>query len=114
MQFLVCIWLGAVIASSDAPAAGAPPRKSAVPAFTDVTRESGVEAIVDDNYAAHPKWWLSGLHLVDLDGDGHLDLFLSAPRDKRGGGGTERWQGAFQAGCGQVSAHGNPPLLRLR
>ncbi|MGA2032998.1 MAG: VCBS repeat-containing protein [Thermoguttaceae bacterium] len=46
--------------------------------FTDVTRSSGLEQIVADNYAAHPKWWLSGLHLVDLDGDGHLDLFLSA------------------------------------
>jgi len=46
--------------------------------FTVITRESGLEQIVKDNYAAHPKWWLSGLHLVDLDGDGHLDLFLSA------------------------------------
>ena len=46
--------------------------------FTDVTHESGLQQIVEDNYAAHPKWWLSGLHLVDLDGDGHLDLFLSA------------------------------------
>ena len=42
--------------------------------FTDVTQESGLQQIVEDNYAAHPKWWLSGLHLVDLDGDGHLDL----------------------------------------
>jgi len=48
------------------------------PGFTVITRESGLEQIVQDNYAAHPKWWLSGLHLVDLDGDGHLDLFLSA------------------------------------
>ena len=22
------------------------------------------------HYQRHPKWWLSGLHLVDLDGDG--------------------------------------------
>jgi hypothetical protein len=53
-------------------------RESRKPTFTDIARESGVEQIVKDNYAAHPKWWLSGLHLVDLDGDGHLDLFLSA------------------------------------
>ena len=48
------------------------------PAFTDVTEASGVAALVDDHYAAHPQWWLSGLHLVDLDADGRLDLFLSA------------------------------------
>ena len=48
------------------------------PGFTDVTKESGVGKIVEDHYAAHPKWWLSGVHLVDLDGDGVLDLFLSA------------------------------------
>jgi hypothetical protein len=48
------------------------------PGFTAITRESNLAQIVEDNYAAHPKWWLSGLHLVDLDGDGQLDLFLSA------------------------------------
>ncbi|MBN2477013.1 MAG: VCBS repeat-containing protein [Pirellulales bacterium] len=45
--------------------------------FTDITETSGVAALVDDQYAAHPQWWLSGLHLVDLDTDGNLDLFLS-------------------------------------
>ena len=53
-------------------------------AFTTVTKESGVEAAVDAKYAKDPKWWLSGLHLVDLDADGDLDLFLSA----HGGGGA--------------------------
>ncbi|MEE8450529.1 MAG: CRTAC1 family protein [Thermoguttaceae bacterium] len=48
------------------------------PAFTDVTKASGVATLVDDHYAAHPQWWLSGLHLVDLDADGNLDLFLSS------------------------------------
>jgi hypothetical protein len=52
--------------------------------FTPVTRESGVEAAIDAKYEKDPKWWLSGLHLVDLDGDGDLDLFLSA----HGGGGA--------------------------
>jgi hypothetical protein len=23
-----------------------------------------------------PKWWLSGVNLIDLDADGKLDLFL--------------------------------------
>ena len=48
------------------------------PRFTTVTDSSGVEKLVADAYAAEPKWWLSGLHLVDLDADGDLDLFLSA------------------------------------
>jgi hypothetical protein len=48
------------------------------PTFTDITDVSGIAAIVSAHYAAHPSWWLSGLHLVDLDGDGDLDLFLSA------------------------------------
>lgn len=47
-------------------------------AFTKVTTESGVAEIVRQKYQQNPKWWLSGLHLVDLDGDGDLDLFLSA------------------------------------
>ncbi len=46
--------------------------------FADITRASGIARLVDDHYASYPKWWLSGLHLVDLDGDGDLDLFLSA------------------------------------
>lgn len=47
------------------------------PSFTDITGVSGVAKMVDGHYAAHPRWWLSGLHLVDLDADGDLDLFLS-------------------------------------
>jgi hypothetical protein len=47
-------------------------------AFTKVTVPSGVEAIIQQKYEADPEWWLSGLHLVDLDTDGDLDLFLSA------------------------------------
>jgi hypothetical protein len=48
------------------------------PSFTDITEASGIARLVTDHYAAHPTWWLSGLHLVDLDADGDLDLFLSA------------------------------------
>jgi hypothetical protein len=64
--------------------AGVPAEPPPGQGFTDVTRECGLEAILRDKYAASPKWWLSGLHLVDLDGDGHLDFFMSA----HGGGGA--------------------------
>src|SRR5678815_1512506 len=46
--------------------------------FVNVTRESGVAEAVTRQYERHPKWWLSGLNLVDLDSDGQLDLFLAA------------------------------------
>jgi hypothetical protein len=48
------------------------------PHFTDITRDTGVSQLLDDKYRADPKWWLSGVDLVDLDGDGHLDLFLGS------------------------------------
>jgi hypothetical protein len=47
-------------------------------AFTDVTDSSGISAIIAQKYKEDPNWWLSGEHLVDLDNDGHLDLFLDA------------------------------------
>ena len=50
--------------------------------FTNVTASSGVGGIVAQQYQQSPNWWLSGEHLVDLDGDGDLDLFL----DSHGGG----------------------------
>ena len=56
--------------------------------FVDVTKSSGVADAIARHYEMfgwelrgrdrYPKWWLSGLNLVDLDGDGHLDLFLAA------------------------------------
>ncbi len=48
------------------------------PPFTNITKDSGIARLVHAHYASYPTWWLSGLHLVDLDGDGDLDLFLSA------------------------------------
>jgi hypothetical protein len=46
--------------------------------FSDVTKESGLDAVIDAHYRHEPKWWLSGTNLVDVDNDGHLDLFLGA------------------------------------
>jgi DNA-directed RNA polymerase specialized sigma24 family protein len=46
--------------------------------FTNVTESSGIAAIIAQKYQEDPNWWLSGEHLVDLDNDGHLDLFLDA------------------------------------
>src|ERR1043166_645295 len=57
-------------------AAGTPAVKNG--GFVDVTKSSGVAAAIARHYDRHPKWWLSGLNLVDLDGDGQLDLFLAA------------------------------------
>src|SRR5262245_13767731 len=75
--------------------------------FTDITRESGVADLVAQQYDKHPKWWLSGLHLVDLDGDGKLDLFLSA----HGGGGA---RAALNDGAGRFSlAQGTYPLTEI-
>jgi urease beta subunit len=46
--------------------------------FTNVTDSSGISAIIAQKYQEDPNWWLSGEHLVDLDNDGDLDLFLDA------------------------------------
>jgi hypothetical protein len=45
--------------------------------FANVTVDSGVDAIITQKYQETPNWWLSGQHLVDLDNDGDLDLYLS-------------------------------------
>src|SRR5262245_59930856 len=75
--------------------------------FTDITKESGVAGLVARKYEKNPRWWLSGLHLVDLDGDGKLDLFLSA----HGGGGAVA---ALNDGKGRFSlAPGNYPPTEI-
>src|SRR5215470_1691223 len=47
-------------------------------AFTDVTKASGIEDGVARHWRDFPKVWLSGLTLVDLDGDGALDLHVGS------------------------------------
>src|SRR5262245_12950737 len=75
--------------------------------FTDITKETGVADLVAQHYGKNPKWWLSGLHLVDLDGDGKLDLFLSA----HGGGSA---LAALNDGAGRFSlAPGNYPSTEI-
>src|SRR6185503_4707067 len=59
--------------AADTNAAGTSPA-----VFADATKSSGAGDAIARHYERHPKWWLSGLNLVDLDGDGNLDLFLSA------------------------------------
>ncbi len=76
-RIITAVIFFAVILATTGLWAAAPAPPSPPPAFTDITADSGVEKIVQDKYAAEPKWWLSGLHLVDLDGDGCLDLFMS-------------------------------------
>ncbi len=55
----------------------AAPPPPPVGTFTNVTVGSGVGAIVNQKYQETPSWWLSGQHLIDLDNDNDLDLFLS-------------------------------------
>src|SRR5262245_53646299 len=62
--------------AADANSAGISPAKNG--GFVDMTQSSGVGDAIARHYERYPKWWLSGLNLVDLDGDGQLDLFLAA------------------------------------
>ncbi len=46
--------------------------------FIETSQESGLARIIDEKYLKDPKWWLSGLYLIDLDGDGILDFVTGA------------------------------------
>jgi RNA polymerase sigma factor (sigma-70 family) len=57
-------------------AAGDAPR-SAPERFVDATEESGLGALLRRHYARFPGWHPSGATLLDIDGDGQLDLHLA-------------------------------------
>jgi len=75
--------------------------------FTDITSPSGVAAIVDAHYSANPDWWLSGIHFVDLDDDGKLDLFFFSH------GGGDALAALGDDGGGFVVASGAYPTTEL-
>src|SRR5262245_4304378 len=75
--------------------------------FTDITDTSGVGAIVGAHYAANPDWWLSGIHFVDLDEDGKLDLFFSSH------GGADALAALGDGSDGFVVAPGSYPSTEL-
>lgn len=54
-----------------------PPAQTTKP-FADITKESGVADAIARHYQQHSNWWLSGINLVDLDGDGKLDVFFAS------------------------------------
>jgi len=54
--------------------AARPPDKG----FTDITQESGVGEGIARHLSDFPKVWLSGLSLVDLGGEGALDLHVGS------------------------------------
>ncbi len=59
------------------------------------------------HYTRHPNWWLSGLNLVDLDGDGQLDLFFAAHGAGRSLALLNDGQGHFK------EAEGSYPLTEI-
>jgi RNA polymerase sigma factor (sigma-70 family) len=53
----------------------------AINRFTDATDETGLTAMLKQQYARFPDWHPSGATLLDIDGDGHLDLHLAGQCD---------------------------------
>lgn len=66
-----CAWVSAPAVSSAA-------EEKSEGRFTDITDSSGIGKLISAQFEKYPKWWLSGLYLIDLDGDGHLDFVTGA------------------------------------
>jgi RNA polymerase sigma factor (sigma-70 family) len=49
--------------------------------FVDATEETGLGAILRQHYSRFPGWYPSGATLLDIDGDGQLDLHLAGQSD---------------------------------
>lgn len=65
--------LSCALAAGQTTTASAPSGK-----FTDATESSGIGKVISDNFTKSPSWWISGLYLLDLDGDDHLDFATGA------------------------------------
>jgi hypothetical protein len=53
------------------------PAPPALNRFVEATEETGLGAILRQHYARFPDWHPSGATLLDIDGDGRLDLHLA-------------------------------------
>lgn len=61
------------------------PEKAVLPAinrFTDATNESCLDAVLRRHSDRFPKWGPSGATLLDIDGDGQLDLHLAGQSEE--------------------------------
>src|SRR5262249_58441314 len=67
--------------------------------FAEATEESGLGDILRQHYARFPGWQPSGATLLDIDGDGRLDLHL---------GGQSEWLAALGRNTGGRFAYVNP------
>src|SRR5262249_56915515 len=67
--------------------------------FAEATEESGLGDILRQHYARFPGWQPSGATLLDIDGDGRLDLHL---------GGQSEWLAALGRNTGRRFAYVNP------
>jgi RNA polymerase sigma factor (sigma-70 family) len=71
-----------ILGSSDTPGptvevAAANTVRPVAGSFANATEETGLGAILRQHYARFPEWAPTGATLLDIDGDGHLDLHLA-------------------------------------
>jgi RNA polymerase sigma factor (sigma-70 family) len=68
--------------SANASMAAGSAAQSAINRFVDATEESGLGALLRRHYARFPDWAPSGATLLDIDGDGQLDLHLAGQAEE--------------------------------